>query len=191
MASLRRCAGQATMIATLAVVGFGAASAQSPAGDIEDQLSLDDFPIHQTSLPARHRAAIEQNAVKLLERLKSERGKHVYVIVSGFADFDARGRDFERQVSEERAAIAVSYFKKQLYAKSRQFGFDRETLDQRVLYDENGHGTSHSKPPKSEADRRKNRRVEVQWLFFDTDVAVDRDKERAVVRKRALAQRPK
>lgn len=88
--------------------------------------------------------------------------RRVMVVVEGFADFDAKGRDFEQQVSLDRSASARSFIVGEVHRLARV-----AALPPRVLqhFSAGSVGFGSRRPsirnPRNEEQRRQNRRVHV------------------------------
>lgn len=89
-------------------------------------------------------------------------GQQVSVIVEGFADFDAKGRDFEQQVSIDRAISARSFLVEEVHKIALAVGLSFPILKH---FSAQSVGFGSRRPsvryPKTEDERRQNRRIHV------------------------------
>ncbi|MET0450254.1 MAG: hypothetical protein ABW137_00325 [Mycobacterium sp.] len=89
---------------------------------------------------------------------------HVNVVVEGFADFDAKGRDFEQQVSIDRAISARTFLIDEVHRRAQATGLSQSAL-RRLSTQSAAFGSRRPsvRYPRAEDERRQNRRVHIVW----------------------------
>jgi hypothetical protein len=126
-------------------------------------VTLANFPRYQTALTAEQDAQLQQFALAVTGALLT--GATVEVSIYGHADFDAQGRDFEIEVSQQRAQFARQALEAKLQ-QQLQFGIlNSGQLARLTIRETTGLGTLRPVivQPQNEDDRRLNRRVEFVW----------------------------
>lgn len=142
------------------------AAVAAQAQQVTQPVVIDDYPRYATAPPAKYQDTLRRIGRALAGAAASARGDNMLQLsVVGHADFDAKGRQFENEVSVDRAhsvrEAIVASFNEQA---------DAMHLDDRkrrlVSFEYVGMGTSQALHPAS-ADmslRVLNRRVEVTWV---------------------------
>ncbi|WP_169801584.1 OmpA family protein [Millisia brevis] len=90
---------------------------------------------------------------------------HISVVVEGFADFDTKGRDFEQQVSIDRAISARNFLVDEVHRRALATGLPAAAL-KRFSVQSAAFGTRRPsvRNPRNEDDRRQNRRIHIVWV---------------------------
>ena len=120
---------------------------------------LSGFAQHQTgvtALPFSEQSKLEALAVRIVESYRS--GEPVRIVqVIGHADRDPRGPRFEQQVSQQRAAAVRAFLQQRAQARG---------VSGPITWTAQGAGATRPvvRQPRSEADRRRNRRAEVNLV---------------------------
>ncbi len=122
-------------------------------------LTIDDHPRYGIKLKPAQREELRRVAKGITGALVT--GADVSVSVIGHADFDAKGRDFEIDVSRKRALGAQAALEDLVKEESANVGLPVSRL-QSVHYSSVGLGTAHSQfsTPATENERMANRRVD-------------------------------
>jgi hypothetical protein len=122
-------------------------------------LTIADFPRYGAELNRGQREELRLVAARIARALQA--GGSVEVSVTGHADFDAKGRDFETQVSRERASGGEAALKSLVQEEGAKVGLAPARLTA-VRYTSTGLGTARPvfSPAVNEEQRRANRRVE-------------------------------
>jgi flagellar motor protein MotB len=88
----------------------------------------------------------------------------VSIVVEGFADFDAKGRDFEQQVSIDRAISARTFIINEVHRMARATGLPSAAL---ARFSAQSAAFGSRRPsmryPRNEDQRRQNRRIHIRW----------------------------
>jgi len=88
----------------------------------------------------------------------------VSIVVEGFADFDAKGRDFEQQVSIDRAISARSFIIDEVHRMAQTTGLPSAAL---TRFSAQSAAFGSRRPsvryPRNEGQRRQNRRIHIRW----------------------------
>ncbi|TKB68494.1 MAG: hypothetical protein E8D52_05635 [Nitrospira sp.] len=126
-------------------------------------LTIDDYPRYGIKLKPAQREELRRVAKGITGALVT--GADVSVSVIGHADFDAKGRDFEIDVSRKRALGAQAALEDLVKEESANVGLPVSRL-QSVHYSSVGLGTAHSQfsTPATENERMANRRVDFTFL---------------------------
>lgn len=126
---------------------------------------IPDYPRYATSVTdlAPHLIAdMKDIARRIVNELLANNS--VNVIVEGFADFDAKGRDFEQQVSIDRAIGARTFLVDEVHRIGQAAGLSATVL-KRFSVQSAGFGSRRPtvRYPANEDDRKQNRRVHIVW----------------------------
>ncbi|HRI38258.1 MAG TPA: hypothetical protein PLO50_06865 [Nitrospira sp.] len=146
------------------IITFVAVFILSPAyGQNVLFLSIDDYPRYGTEIKPAQREELRRVATGITGALVT--GAEVNVSVIGHADFDAKGRDFEIDVSLKRASGAQVVLENLVKEESAKVGLPDSRL-QSVHYNPLGLGTSRPifSPPTTEKERMANRRVDFTFV---------------------------
>src|SRR5262245_8738283 len=124
-----------------------------------------NYPRYGTALDATQSEELRRFAKAIVGALTA--GRDVSVSVYGHADFDAKGRDFETQVSRDRAAAAEAELRNLLSEEAAKAALPAARMlgVQLVVF---GNGTlnpvfRHPSGPDEQKQRMANRRVEFVW----------------------------
>jgi outer membrane protein OmpA-like peptidoglycan-associated protein len=158
-------ASEAVDTETLEETGWASETTAAPPPSITNTLLVADYPRYATrvtdlrpDLVARIKAFANAVVGALLAN------HQVIVIVEGFADFDAKGRDFEQQVSIDRAMSARKFIVDEVHRMARATRLPTAALKrfsvQSVGFGSRRPSVNH---PQSEDDRRQNRRIHIVW----------------------------
>jgi outer membrane protein OmpA-like peptidoglycan-associated protein len=122
-----------------------------------------DYPRYATKV-----SDLRTDQVKSLRALASRvvmllaANQAVSVVVEGFADFDAKGREFEQQVSIDRAISARNFLADQVHSMAPGAGLTNTALAQ---FSAQSAAFGSRRPsvrfPRTEDDRRQNRRIHI------------------------------
>jgi hypothetical protein len=139
-----------------------------PLGAVAQQvaspdLRLNNFPAHATTLSPEHLVPLRAGARQLAALVAL--GKPVYVMTVGYADFDAKGRAFENQVSQSRAESGLKAFRIEFDKAATEANLAPELRAKVDFWEAIPQGSLDPivKNPSNEAQRRLNRRVEFYW----------------------------
>lgn len=135
----------------------------SPLPAPKQPIVIDDYPRYATAIPPSHLALIQPLITTIIETLKS--GGTIRVTIVGHADFDAKGREFETQVSMERATVGRDTLLAMLVPQAAPAGFSRDKVLAALNLTLDAKGTTQPRQPRpaSEDQRKQNRRVEFFW----------------------------
>lgn len=122
-------------------------------------VTIADYPRYGTELSPAQREELRRVATAIAGTLLT--GAEVNVSVFGHADFDAKGRAFETDVSRERALGAETALRALVQEESAKVGLPVSRL-QSIHYTVMGLGTARPvfSQPRSEDERKANRRVD-------------------------------
>ena len=139
-----------------------AASQQVARAQQPTSLTISDFPRYATALNDSQRNELRRFARALVGATLA--GARTSVNITGHADFDSKGRDFELSVSQERARGAEAALKSLVMEEAAKVGLSANALGA-ISYQTVGVGTRNPlfSNPRSEEERRGNRRVEFTW----------------------------
>lgn len=129
-----------------------------------DTVTVADYPRHATALTPEQAAFMNRFAAAVVAVLNG--GAKVQISTIGHADFDAQGRDFELQVSRERAATAQAELQRLIAQQAAAQAVAPDKLLGLTFMPPTGVGTQQPRfaHPVSEAQRKENRRVELTWV---------------------------
>jgi hypothetical protein len=133
--------------------------------------SVSGFPAHTdtvASLPLLEQIDLRMMVEWVIDTHEFADFPVIKITCTGHADRDAqRGRAFEQQISERRAAAVKTFFANEIARLSfsvfdlMQPGF--VPIAKRIAFDSLGVGSSEHVPAHNEAGRRRNRRVTIQF----------------------------
>lgn len=149
--------------AVMLCMAFGAEAQQPGRGQEVLKVELSNFPRYGREVTSKeHLDALSKSGRELAQELKA--GKKLWVFVIGHADFDAKGREFEKEISRQRAKAARDVYEVQFKGWAIQERLTRDQISH-VEFMHFGVGTCCPvvPKPKSETDRKKNRRVKIFW----------------------------
>ncbi|MBB3219616.1 hypothetical protein [Pseudoduganella umbonata] len=143
----------------LCVLLFGGTAAQARDGSFP----IANYPVHGTELSPVQLDALRWYAGKLADEIAAER--RVEVLVIGHADLDQRGRDFETDISRQRADNGVAKLREFVDEEARRRQLPPARLGL-IAYRTEALGTRELiyEKPASELQRRANRRIEIAWM---------------------------
>ncbi len=151
----------------------------APTTLAQEPVVLSDYPRYATSPPPQHLETLRKIGQALAGAASQANGSNMLqVSIVGHADFDAKGRRFENEVSVDRAKNA-----RDAIVDAFTVAADQMMLDDRkrrlVSFEYSGRGTSDPLFPVTApmSQRVQNRRVVVSWA----PVAVIRPSSRAAV----------
>lgn len=122
------------------------------------RITISGYPRYQNtvaSLPANEQSKLRQLAQAIVGSFRSEHNPVRIVFITGHADRDVQGgREFENRVSRDRALQTMRALKALI---------NNEAIASRIIWKYRGVGSSQSAvpSPKTERDRRLNRRVDI------------------------------
>lgn len=126
-------------------------------------IEIPDYPRYATTLNPTQQDQLRRFAGLVVGALGA--GQKVNVSVFGHADFDAQGRQFEIDVSQERANTGEAALRQMIQEEARTANLPLDRLTNFEVISSTGIGTLRPKvaSPRSEADRRANRRIEIVY----------------------------
>lgn len=131
---------------------------------LDNPVVIDDFPQYGVGLSTAQKDVLRSLALNAAMVLME--GRRVEILVEGHADKDAQGRSFEMDVSLKRAQRGSDDVLLLIREALIAYGSNPRLADT-VSIALSGAGNTFPKvrAPTSEAERKKNRRVEFRWTF--------------------------
>jgi len=138
-------------------------AAQAAWAQLGTTITIADYPPHGRALSPAQTAEMNRFAAAVVAVLNG--GASINIGIVGHADFDPLGRQFENQVSRERAESAQATLQRLIDDQARQQAVPPARLQGLHFTPPVGLGTQRPMfaHPANEQERAGNRRVEITW----------------------------